>query len=73
MEIKLEKQGRILSGPFEGYFVKLHEDPQWISGYYILLVNDLENPTDGGDDWVKDWEDLEEYVRTYRWEIEWLE
>jgi len=77
MDIKLEKQGRILRGPYEGayegYFVKFRDDTDVTGGYYILLVDDLITPTHGGDYWVKDWAELEEFVTSSHWEFEWLE
>ncbi|WP_415646247.1 hypothetical protein [Stackebrandtia soli] len=73
MEIKLEKQGRILSGFYEGYYIKFHKDSQVTGGYYVFLLNHLTLPTDGGDFWEQDWEHLEEFVKSSEWEIEWLE
>ncbi|MFD7339631.1 hypothetical protein ACFV98_27010 [Streptomyces violascens] len=72
-KFELEKQGRILSGFYEGYFVKLHNDSDVTGGYYIFLVNDLVAPTDGGDYWVEDLAELESFVESSHWEIEWIE
>ncbi|MEV5472913.1 hypothetical protein AB0L66_11215 [Streptomyces sp. NPDC052207] len=69
--IELERYGRILSGFYEGYFVKLHDDSDVTGGYYIYLVDDLSAPTDGGDYWVEDWAALEEFVESSQWEIDW--
>ncbi|WP_372411265.1 hypothetical protein [Streptomyces luteireticuli] len=71
--IKLEQHGRILSGFHEGHFVKLHDDSDVTGGYYIFLVNDLSEPTDGGDYWVEDFAALESFVESSQWVIEWLE
>ncbi|MFJ6687053.1 hypothetical protein [Streptomyces werraensis] len=70
---EMEKNGRILSGFYEGYFVKLHDDSKITGGCYIFLVNDLTSPTDGGDYWVESLEDLDAFVEESKWEIEWLE
>ncbi|MFE6041349.1 hypothetical protein [Streptomyces sp. NPDC056452] len=72
-KIELERDGRILSGFYEGYFVRLHDDSESTGGYLILLVNDLVAPTDGGDYWVEDMAELESFVESSRWEIEWVE
>jgi hypothetical protein len=71
--IELERYGRILSGFYEGYFVKLHDDSEVTGGFYIYLVNDLSAPTDGGDYWVEDRAALEEFAESSQWRIEWLD
>ncbi|MET8061256.1 hypothetical protein ACWECC_05630 [Streptomyces microflavus] len=71
--IELEKQGRILSGFYEGYFVKIHDDSDVTGGYCIYLVNDLAAPTDGGDYWVENLTELNSFAESSRWEIEWIE
>ncbi|MFH9570348.1 hypothetical protein [Streptomyces sp. NPDC017230] len=71
--IELEKQGRILAGFYEGYFVRLHDDSDVTGGYYVFIVDDLTAPTDGGDYWVENREELEAFVESSQWEIEWLE
>lgn len=71
--IELERYGCILSGFYEGYFVKLHDDSDVTGGYYVFLVDDLSAPTDGGDYWVEDIAALESFVESSRWEIEWVE
>lgn len=58
---------------YSGYFVKLLDDSDDTGGYYILLVDDLNSPTDGGDYWVGGYAELESFVESSRWEIEWLE
>ncbi len=72
-KIELERYGHILSGFYEGYFVKIHDDSDIAGGYQILLVNDLSNPTDGGDYWVEGVVALESFVESSRWTIEWNE
>lgn len=71
--IELERYGHIRSGFYEGYFVKLHDDSHVTGGYYIYLVNELSAPTDGGDYWVADMAELESFVESSQWEIEWFE
>lgn len=72
-DIEWERYGRIVSGFYEGYFVKLQDDTGVTGGYYILLVNDLTAPTDGGDYWVEDMAALESFVESSQWEIEWVD
>ncbi|GGN98179.1 hypothetical protein GCM10010112_91020 [Actinoplanes lobatus] len=69
---ELERHGRILEGFYEGYFVKLHDDSENTGGFYILIVDDLVSPTDGGDYWVKDMAELELFVDSSRWKVKWL-
>jgi hypothetical protein len=71
--VELEKQGRILSGFYEGYFVKIHDDSDVTGGYYIYLVDDLAAPTGGGDYWVENLTELNSFVESSRWVIEWTE
>ncbi|MGM9333875.1 hypothetical protein [Streptomyces murinus] len=52
--------------------MKLHDDSEVTGGYYIYLVNDLSTPTDGGDYWVADRSELESFVESSEWEIEWI-
>jgi hypothetical protein len=73
MKVEFEKQGRILTGFYEGYFVRLHDDSGVTGGYYIFLLNDLASPTDGGDYWVENLQELESFVESSQWEIEWIE
>lgn len=72
-KIELGRCGRILSGFYEGYFVKLHDDSDVTGGYYVFLVDDLSEPTGGGDYWVEDMAALESFVESSQWEIEWVE
>ncbi|MBO0657276.1 hypothetical protein J1792_32555 [Streptomyces triculaminicus] len=53
--------------------MKLHDDSAVTGGYYVFLVNDLSAPTDGGDYWVEGIAELESFVESSQWEIEWVE
>lgn len=72
IEIRMDQQGRILSGFYEGYFVKIHDDSDVTGGFQIFLLNDLAVPTDGADYWVADREEFEGFVESSEWEIDWL-
>lgn len=72
-EVKLESPGRIIEGEYEGYFVTVHHDADATGGFYILLVNDLTNPTDGGDFWVESRADVESFFKASQWTVVWLD
>ncbi|MEV4500175.1 hypothetical protein AB0J84_31330 [Micromonospora arborensis] len=72
-EIPLDRYGRIVAGENEGYLVHVHFDAEVTGGYYVYLVDDLESPSDGGDYWAKDREELTNLVRLMEWRVEWLE
>jgi hypothetical protein len=57
---------------YEGYFVRIHHDVGKTGGFFIFIVNDLGNPTDGGDFWVLDETGLEDFFRTSEWEVSWI-
>lgn len=70
--VELERYGHIVSGFYEGYFVKFHDDSEVTGGYYIYLINDPSAPTDGGDYWVADSMELKSFIDSSQWEIEWM-
>ncbi|MEU0550188.1 hypothetical protein [Micromonospora sp. NPDC005979] len=72
-EIPLNRFGRIRAGESEGYFLHVHFDRDVTGGFYVYLVDDLENPSDGGDSWARDEDELATLFRTSEWKIEWLE
>ncbi|WP_435204454.1 hypothetical protein [Micromonospora sp. bgisy143] len=72
-KIPLDRFGRILTGESEGYFLHVHFDEDVTGGYYVYLVDDLENPSDGADYWARDEDELTRLFRTSEWKIEWLE
>lgn len=73
LDIRLEQSGLIEAGQYEGYYVRFHDDSAVTGGYYILLVNDLESPTDGGDYWVENVAELESFAESAKWKIRWLD
>lgn len=72
-EIPLNTFGRILAGESEGYFLHVHFDPDVTGGYYVYLVDDLENPSAGADYWARDEGELARLFQTSEWTTEWLE
>ncbi|MEV6970086.1 hypothetical protein AB0M47_33750 [Hamadaea sp. NPDC051192] len=70
-KIELERYGEVIAGENEGFFIFVHYDERDTGGYYILLVNDIENPSDGGDYWVKDTDELINLFQVSDWQVEW--
>ncbi|WP_144119104.1 hypothetical protein [Catellatospora sichuanensis] len=71
-DIHLDRHGRILAGENEGFFIHVHFDAERTHGYYVFMVDDIENPSDGGDHWAADMAELRTLFRTSDWRIEWL-
>jgi hypothetical protein len=71
-QIYLDRYARIVAGENEGYFLQVHHDEQGTHGYYIFLVDRIDNPSDGGDLWAKDMAGVENLFRVSEWEVEWL-
>lgn len=68
---KIGKKGRIRSGQYAGFFVRVDDDAKSTGGYLILIWKD--NPSVGYDYWVQTVADLEPFIREAGWDIEWLE
>lgn len=72
--IKLEQLGKVKSGVYEDYYVRVHLDDSGQQPlYYIFLLDDLDAPTDGGDFLALDLAEVEETFRQFDWEVEWLD
>ncbi|MGC5308970.1 hypothetical protein [Micromonospora zamorensis] len=71
-DIPLDRYGRIVTGENEGYLIHVHYDAESTGGYYVYLVDDLESPSDGGDYWSKDRDELAKLFRLSQWRVEWL-
>jgi hypothetical protein len=65
------KVGRIKSGEYAGFSVRIDDDSRNTGGYLILLWKDATST--GYDDWVKDLTDLDAFFRESGWDMEWLE
>ncbi|WP_433310996.1 hypothetical protein ACQP0U_23935 [Micromonospora sp. CA-269861] len=70
-DIPLKRYGRVVTGENEGYVIHVHRDKEITGGYYVFLVDQLEDPSDGGDHWVRDQEELAALFRLSEWTIEW--
>jgi hypothetical protein len=71
-KIELERYGRVIAGENEGFFIRVHYDDKSTRGYYVYLVDNIENPTDGGDYWAKDLEELDSLFQVSEWQVDWL-
>jgi hypothetical protein len=68
---KISKKGRIKTGEYAGFFVRIQDDSQTTGGYLILTWK--ESPSVGYDNWVEKLTDLEQFLLESGWDIEWLE
>ncbi|GIE92508.1 hypothetical protein [Actinoplanes regularis] len=71
-DIPIDRYGRVLDGENKGYFIRVTLDAEVTHGYYVFLVDDIKNPSDGGDYWAKDVAELANLFRVSEWRIEWL-
>jgi hypothetical protein len=68
---KIGKSGRIRTGKYAGFSVRIQDDASNTGGYLILIQNDAS--PEGYDDWVENLTDLEGFFRESGWDLEWLE
>jgi len=68
---KIGKKGRIKTGVYAGFFVRIQDDSQNTGGYLILTWKDT--PSVGYDNWVENLTDLDQFLHETGWDIEWLE
>jgi hypothetical protein len=72
--IKIGKIGRIDSGQYAGYEIKIVNDRKNTGGFLILVSRSFEFSTNEGfDDWVEDEEGLSSYFRENALEISWMD
>jgi hypothetical protein len=68
---KIGKKGRIKTGTYAGFFVRIQDDSQNTGGYLILTWKDS-SPV-GYDNWVENLADLDQFLHESGWDIEWPE
>ena len=68
-EIPIGVNGRILSGKYKGWYIKV--TPEGKGGHLILYKKGISDTSEGYDDWVPR-EDLEKYFKETQLEIEWF-
>ena len=73
-DLRINQVGIIISGPSEGWYVKVEDDSLNTGGYLVLLFHSLD-PNDhvGFDDWVETNTELQAYFERSGWTIKWLE
>ncbi|PVD01187.1 hypothetical protein DBP21_18935 [Streptomyces sp. CS147] len=69
--IPIGRVGKISGGEEDGRFVRIEELPDHPPSYLILLAQGPDFTDGCGDYWVKDSEDLEEFINEARWHITW--
>ena len=69
MDVELGRFGRIVTGDMdEGYYVHIAGDGA--SGFLVYVVDDLADPSAGGDYWT---DDLAAFFHREHWQVEWLD
>ncbi len=69
--IKIGVVGRIESGDDQGKFVKVQELADEPPSYLVLTAADDAFMTEGGDEWVEDFESLRQFFEEARWVVSW--
>ncbi|GAA3211334.1 hypothetical protein ACFO1B_34360 [Dactylosporangium siamense] len=71
MDIEYGRFGRIVAADSdEGMFLHVCHDVEDTSGFYVYLVDDIDNPAAGGDHWTQD---PATFIRQQGWQVEWLD
>ncbi|GAB3851782.1 hypothetical protein ACFPIJ_53490 [Dactylosporangium cerinum] len=71
MGIEYGRFGRIVAGDSnEGMFLHVRHDVEETGGFYVYMVDDIDNPSAGGDDWTRD---PVTFIRQQGWQVEWLD
>ncbi|HLJ88954.1 MAG TPA: hypothetical protein VKZ53_19195 [Candidatus Angelobacter sp.] len=68
---KVGKKGRIKTGKYAGFFVRIEDDSENTGGYLILTWQGASSM--GYDNWVENLPDLDQFFHDSGWDIEWLE
>jgi hypothetical protein len=73
MEIKLNTVGQIVEGDQKGWYIVVEHDEKETGGYYVYQapIEDVLNSTEGFDDWLESFEDVEGYFEESNWLILW--
>jgi hypothetical protein len=68
---KIGKRGRIRTGEYAGFYVRIQDDTPNTGGYLVLTWQDAQST--GYDNWVESVTDLDAFFLESGWDIEWLE
>jgi hypothetical protein len=73
-DIKLNTVGKIVGGDNLGWFILIEHDPDGTGGYYIYQspIREVKSSSEGFDDWLEKYEDIDGYFEESGWEINWL-
>jgi hypothetical protein len=72
MDIRIGAVGRIVSGDYAGWYVKVQDDSENTGGFLILISGDRTFQSGKGfDGWVEGRAMLEGYFRESSWQVEW--
>ncbi|GAB7051415.1 hypothetical protein [Catenuloplanes indicus] len=71
-EIPVDRYGLIEAGENEGFFIRVQSDEESTGGYHVVLVDNLANPSAGGDYWAADLDDVAKLFRLSEWRIAWF-
>lgn len=67
--IKIETTGLILNGEFKNWNIFIQDLDQGKGAYLILLTSP--DGSEGYDDWVENFYNLEGYFKQTKWNIQW--
>lgn len=70
--IKINEIGKIQQGNYLDWFVKVIDDSTGeTGGYYISIFKNIDQKGEAYDDWLENFEDVEEYFKENNWIIDW--
>lgn len=68
--VKVETKGLILNGDFKNWNIFIEDLDKGEGAYLILLTSP--DGSEGYDDWVENFHNLENYFKEAEWKIQWL-
>ncbi len=72
VDIRFDTVGKIKKGDYQGWYVKVVDDSHKSGGYFIYLIQDIDNKnSEGYDEWLETLEIVRGYFIESNWEIEW--
>jgi len=69
--IVLDKIGKVLEGKQLNWFIKIVYDKERTGGYYVFLCKNKSFTGEVFDDWLLNYDDLQQYFAGKKWKIEW--
>jgi hypothetical protein len=68
--IKINSKAKILNGKYANWDIIIEHDSESTAGYYVLISNPSDS--EGYDNWFEEIEEVERYIASERWAIEWI-